>query len=913
MMQKAGKNILQRLLRLEADESHPFYYLFSHAFFNGLGVSLAFAVINILVIKKQGIEILPWLYVGTSILLIIAGIFYNKLEHAYPPKTVFTFSLMFCVTWAFAMRFFLGPDKSLLFLGLAYATYYLILVLTNLDLWGSAALIFNVRQSKRLFGPLSFAESIGSIIGYSLTPIILLFIPIQDVMILSGISFLLSVIVLYNLRNKFLQYQPSPEDHHTHHTTAAHGQSFWSKLFHDNKYIRHLSILILLSTLVYYTLIYGFLSRVEVQFTNIEDIAWFIGIFLSVAKILNLMIKFLATSHVFSKLGVQFGIKLLPIVVIVMCFIGLGFITYGVADSLFYIFLFSSLYFFDKLFRSSLSKPSFLVLFQPLTPTLRLSGHTITKGYFEPLAMGLAGLIILIAQYLGWFGLRFLVCYVLFLSIFWYLACHIGVKHYMTELHNSLKSRLFGSATMQLSKSEIDLIVSTKLNSGDAVDKLYALSLLHGQISPELEADHYTQLLSSDQKDVLVRSLAAIENFQLPIHQDVLIPLLSSSDSEVRQSAAYTMAALHDEDSIDILIAHLDENPVDNVSFIGALIKYAGLRGTLSVGHKLLELTRSTDEKDRALAAEIIDKTDNAELNSILKQLIHDASDQVSAAAIRACGPATSQDLIEAVIKKIDRRHLLIPIKRCVAANQSKALSVIRKIYPNSTRTIKRRLLELCSKIELSENQQFLVDQLNDWDLLLSSEAIKSLFVQTYKARDPKLIHSIRTAGILRLEELGKLVKLYTNTEGASKLGSGLKNEINSIYIRDILRMLSFIYDRDTIVKIIRNLAMDDPTDVANALELLENMLPNKWSNQLVPDIEKMNSTHSESVSRTSSSTADLMMEVSNRALRISDYLAALIVRSLRNGEATLVPGFIAEVNNRKSEIIQEELVYLNL
>ena len=912
-MVKSFAKAIQKVVRLQEAEERPFFYLFVHAFFNGLGIALAYAAINIIIIKKQGIEILPWLYIASSILMILAGIFYNKLEHAYPPKKVFIFSLLFCVTWAFAMRFLLGPNKSLLFIGMAYGTYYLILVLTNLDLWGSAALVFNVRQSKRLFGPLSFAESIGGIIGYGLSPILVTMMAVQNMMILSGLSFLVSVVVLYNLRNQYLQ-----ADHHHDHEEIRHSlhepiqvgaKNFWSRLFHNNAYIKQLSIVILLSTLIYYTLTYGFLNRVEVQFKSLTEIAWFIGVFLSIAKILNLVIKFIFSSHIFTKLGVHFGFYLLPIIIIFISIIGLFLIIPGVDNSMFYIYLFSALYFFDKLFRSSLSKPSYLILFQPLAPNMRLSGHTIAKGYFEPFAMGLAGLVILLAKYLGWFSLQSLVVYILVLSLMWFLSCRTAIRYYLSELKTSLRNRMFGSSSFQLSKNELKIIVETKLNSADEVDQLYALSLLDGKISSDLALFHYRQLLTSADDMVLYETLKGIEDKKIDVGSSHLTPLLLHEHIDVRSQAAYSLAATEGLSSIEPLQNLIEEKPELNNSFIGALIKYAGIEGTLAVGHRLMDLVRSSTVEDRVLAASIIDKTDNPEYNSILLKFLKDDDTDVVNAAIKACGSTASTDLLELVFNHLEQRKYLPSIKQCAKANPDKAYLQISRQYATADDLMKRRLVDVSGHIYSESNTLFLLQNLHSTDKLLLQRIIRNLSLQDYRALEPSHKKIIKSAISSNLKTLKSMVDLFNNLDTTLHVKQGLKSELHAVDIKNILGLLSFIYDVDTIEKITRHVALNaNSTDIANAVELLENLLPNSWSNKFIPALEVLHGGQMKKHSTPEEGIQSFIELISKDVVTLSDYLFGLLIRTARELDISLPVSFVNVARSKHSKIINEEL-----
>lgn len=91
--------------------------------------------------------------------------------------------------------------------------------------------------------------------------------------------------------------------------------------------------------------------------------------------------------------------------------------------------------------RRALFEPVFLVLFQPLTPTERLEGHTLVKGFYEPLGLGLGGLLLLglhqapaFNQWVPfvWMGLLLLAALVLLQRTY---------RHYLNELKGALGLR----------------------------------------------------------------------------------------------------------------------------------------------------------------------------------------------------------------------------------------------------------------------------------------------------------------------------------------------------------------------------------------------------------------------------------------------------------------------------------------
>src|SRR5690606_19364447 len=80
------------------------------------------------------------------------------------------------------------------FLFVMFGWYYVVYLLTNLEFWGLAALQFDIRQSKRLFGMIGAGDVPAKLIGYSAVPVLLQFVSSVNMLLFSAGFVLLSLV-----------------------------------------------------------------------------------------------------------------------------------------------------------------------------------------------------------------------------------------------------------------------------------------------------------------------------------------------------------------------------------------------------------------------------------------------------------------------------------------------------------------------------------------------------------------------------------------------------------------------------------------------------------------------------------------------------------------------------------------------
>ena len=140
-------------------------YLFE--FFQGAGLAFFFTASFALFLSKFSIAELPKIFIYSAFLLWIAGFIYTKLEASCDIIKLSKYITLFTAACFLTFRLTLASmPPGFLFLMLSW--FNVLYLLNSLQFWGIASQMFDVRQSKRLFGLISAGDIPAKFIGHSL-------------------------------------------------------------------------------------------------------------------------------------------------------------------------------------------------------------------------------------------------------------------------------------------------------------------------------------------------------------------------------------------------------------------------------------------------------------------------------------------------------------------------------------------------------------------------------------------------------------------------------------------------------------------------------------------------------------------------------------------------------------------------
>jgi hypothetical protein len=806
-----------RLLGIRTPEAATVWLFFLHHFLLGAGTMLVYVTASVVLLESHPDHSLPLSYLVAALALILVGRAYAWLEHRL--------ALRYLAVWVLvAVLLLTGAVVALLLLGHSLAAvlalvvgYRLVYLLTNLEFWGLSALVFNVRQSKRLFSLISAgdlpAKALGAILAttvYAHAQLALLLVT----------ALLLYASAFFTLR-AILQRHPL----HARHVPARPWQKApVSWLPGGTALVRSMGLGVLALAAVMAGIEYLFFVNVKQRYHHHHDLITYIGQVLAITYLLATVFKLLVSRPALEQLGARRALAVLPLALLLMVLLFVPLQALGLTENRVLLYC-CTLYLLVEVLRRAVFEPIFLVLLQPLNAVQRLQGHTTLKGLYEPLGMALAGALFLGLPLLGlrsiwghlvWMGLLLLAALGLL---------HRAYQHYLAELHEALELRFIDHRELALPDTARALMLRT-LSSPRPTEVLPALQWLQIYF-PEALAEAAPALLHYPNDQVRHQALLLLLPSQLPPE---LLKELATSDPapQLRQAAAQRLGS-HPALVLETLATLL--NHPDTAACVGALHGRLATKPNCPLAQEsLARLLALPDPAVRQAALGLSHYLPAAQQARLLQQALHSPDASVVQAGLRAVlqVPAAvhaSLDLAPAVLRLLPHTAFRTLATACLVQLGEAALPhlhhALRPTAPVTLATL--HLPAILGRIGSPASRLLLLELVQRPTIPLRAAALRALrLFHPHPADRPlfkQLLHAEISLAHRLLQGLG--------AAPAGPLASSLTYELDNLHQR-IFSLLVQLYETTTVVQAQRNLAQASAERRANALELLDNVLPRR-------------------------------------------------------------------------------------
>jgi hypothetical protein len=374
----------QRLLGVRPDEGRTVWLFFLHNFLLGVGTILVYVAANVLLLENNPERNLPLAYGVAALAMLATGKLYGHYEHHWLLQKLAVRVLLAAIALTGVLGVLVVVGHSVAAAVAIMAGYRVIYLLTNLEFWGVSAVVFDVRQGKRLFGIISAGDMPAKAMG----AVLAIFIHSNaDLPWLLATAFGAYLLALLALRATLSSHvvEAAPMARRARAQAVAPGLRRW---FGDSQMVQTMCLSLLALAAVTTGIEYLFFVNVKHRFHDEAAIMRYVGTVLVSTYLVAMLFKLLLSQHTVDRLGVRWVLLALPAVMLLALAAYAGINRAEVESTLLY---FCGLYLGLEVLRRAVFDPVFLLLFQPLTPTERLQAHTLAKGLYEPLGMALGG------------------------------------------------------------------------------------------------------------------------------------------------------------------------------------------------------------------------------------------------------------------------------------------------------------------------------------------------------------------------------------------------------------------------------------------------------------------------------------------------------------------------------------------
>jgi len=816
-------NFWLRVLNVYPNEWHIVKRLYLFQFFQGAGIAFFFTSSFAQFLEKFPITELPWVMVYSAILLWAAGLLYTKLEH------VLSFE-----NFNWVIIFFMAGSILLLWIANLYFKgnwfYYLIMawfnvlyLLNNLQFWGTAALLFDLRQSKRLFAVISAGDIPAKFIGYTLALVLIPYIGTQILLLLGAVCMLASLPFFQSIIKSAHFHM------HVHGNVEKKGEKHHHRPIRllmenlmANNYIKRIALISLITSTCVILINYGFYGEVRKAYHDDVTLGAFIAFFYAAVRVIAFITKMVFTSRLTASWGIRQALFITPLgmVVLIVIIIAASWLT---TEEKIIFYLFGVVSMLVDVLRTSFNSPVLLTLMQPLSTHERLRAHNIVKGIMDPFASFLSGISLLVLLYLhDKVDLMFL-CYVLLaLGGFWIVGVILVNRQYLEILIKTIGNRFFSREEFDLNNEAIKQQLTNKMMTGTDLEVISILRMLNSRIDSIAE-DLISRLLQHPSEQVRLEALRLISNQRIVNIKDSLENLLHNDLSgEVRRQAVKTLCKIASNSwDLGSYIQHDEEN-----------IRKAAIAGMLgNAEHNikkiaedvLVNLLHSNDDKGKFAAISILAEVKDEYDHPDHARMIDDENPNISGFAMKAVGKACTGETLSALFRQISLRE-----NQAVAAIYNageRALPQLRDqiIAGHLPESLIQRLIILFGKIGGENATGVLLEMLKKLPHH-TPVIIKALYRCKYVVDETnvKLFETIARKYIVYGVELMHMQQALSRREvHFTVLNSSLDHEIEEI--REILLCLfGCMYDREKMNQVKYGLNASHKESIANAMEIIE-------------------------------------------------------------------------------------------
>ncbi|WP_080059382.1 cyclic nucleotide-binding domain-containing protein [Spirosoma aerolatum] len=799
----------QRMLGIRPEEGRTVGLFFIHNFLLGIGTILIYVAANAILLENHPETSLPIAYLASAAAMIVVGRIYAYYEHHLTLQTLAARVLLSAVVMTIVVGILVVVGHSVAAAVAIMTGYRVIYLLTNLEFWGVSAVVFDTRQSKRLFGVISSGDMPAKALGAILAALVHAHADVLRLLLVAFGAFMAS---LYVLR---LTIQ-SHDVHAPHKSDRALGREpsrLIGKRFGGSELIFYMCLSLAILASVATEIEYNFFINVKHRFHDQTDVIRYVSYVLALTYGIAMLVKLIMSRKVLDRFGVQRSLLVLPWVALAGL-AGLTILRMMAATETVLLVYFCALYLLFEVARRALFDPVFLVLFQPLLPPQRLKGHTLAKGLYEPIGLGFAGLVLFVLH--TTLESRGALIWIALLAGAVWLLRHTYTR-YLLELNDAIGRRFLERDQLAMptvaQKSLVDQLKSPRTD-----DVLTAISWLDQHKPTELMT-HIPALLTHAESAIRRRTLATLTHSSQPVPTRQLMHIaLADPEPTLRQQAAYLLGRRINVEAAELapLVNHTDIN-----------IRQGAVKGVLELNphdtaaeHSLARLASDTDPAHQEIALNLIGALRLNEFASTVRERLASPYPVIAKTALLTAGRLTNEALTQYLLQHLTDETIGRIVVQSLKAQGPDLIPALKRVRRSSTdRLTIQRIAAISGSINTPESRQLLNSLAQEPDLLIRGAALRALRRFPNEPADDAVFKALLQEEVLLAQRL--LHGSMTEPDLAKTLDYEL-----SVLLQRLFDILTQLYDSETIAGARMGIGHPARERRANALEMLDNLIP---------------------------------------------------------------------------------------
>ncbi|MEZ4862419.1 MAG: Npt1/Npt2 family nucleotide transporter [Caldilineaceae bacterium] len=809
---------------------------------------LVYTAAYALFLAKFDAQSLPYIYIGESMVSTLLTLLYLRLSQRTGLSDMLFGQLFVMAMTALGYRWGLMHWTGGWFIFSLPIWYAVMNNQINSAFWSLLGRLFNIQQSKRLFGLLIAGQEVAIVSMGLLIPSLVAWVGTPNLLLLAVLSMagagwalqriVRSAPVLHRSEMAASEETPTADER-----LAAHAKpSLWA-----DPYIRLIFGVLLLFGLSDNLIDNLFYREAGSRIIDQNQLATFLGAFTATVGGVNLFCQLFLASPMLRRFGV-YTINLLTPVILLSVSIPLVLVGLFARQSPLLFGLAVALN-MSRRVTDKFDTTAGNLLYQPLPATMRAQTQTVIDGIFVPVVNGLAGLLLLyLNNVLRFSSVQLALVLLPLLAIWTVITAQLG-RRYGQRVQQALRQRLIqGNSDFQPDRASLDTL-RQHLTDAHPGAVLYALDLLAATDDTTL-IETLPALLHHPSPAVRLDVLARMERLCdpgfLPAVQHCM---QSDGEAQVQAVALQTWAALGGLTEAAAIDHYLGESApsLRQAAMIG-LLRSGALEGILAVGETLTKLIASVAVEDRIFAAQVLGGSGLTGLHRPLLKLLRDGEPKVQQAALNAVAKIQPSQLWPVVVEALAEPRTRATAQTALFAGGEAALPALQQASSQTgevtaqNRYLWLTLVKACGRIGSPQSRTLLVAQLACPDVTVRTQALTALHRGGYQA--DAATRPLLEAGLQAEIASARSLLIHLVSLGEPKagprlpLGNELHADLAQLQAR-LLLWLALLYDpavfqrvRTALAPGLRRISTAEQRDYA--LETLDLLLPKAVSKPLL-------------------------------------------------------------------------------
>ena len=783
------------------------FLFFFHNFFISFGTVLVYVSANIILLENHPEFSLPIAYIFSTLAMMGVGKIYDYYEHHFLLQKLSMRVLLAVLLLSIIIIAVLFLSHSLFTAIGIMVGFRVIYLLVNLEFWGVSAVVFDVRQSKKIFSVIGSGDVPAKAIGAILTVLIH---STSVLVILVLVAFFMFLMAFFTQKRTFeLTEIPA----HSPEKVRKNVQpKFIQRLFGGNRLVYEMCIGLVMISASATWIEYNFFVNVKYKFHDQHDIIAFVGYMLAITYSIATLIKLSISSRVIERFGLKNILLFLPIGTVIISII-LVILSAIRNDETSLLIDYSVAYLLFEVMRRTLFDPVFLVMFQPLSTHQRLKGHTLAKGFYEPLGMGIAGVLLLAEYYFAisftWIEFGFTVLSAF--TAFYFLGR--AFEHYIIELKTALSKRFLKSDELAM-QGDVLRIILKNIESNRPEEVIGSIEWIRKN-RPKKLSKFVPKLLQNPSDKVRLRTLEVIIEHKADFDFSTLKNYNFESDKNGFCRKLATQIICSDK-NLDEKTASDYLHSSDIFMVEGAVIScYENAKNKEFAQKRLNLLCESNLSTENLAALGIIQSLKLEGYEDFIKNCFLEKSTKIK--AVEVAGTLGTPTLIKELVLVLSDRNLgRIALKSLVLLGEN-AFTEIKHFKNTDDGYLLRKIILFCEKYKTKDTEKLLLEFVKNQTLDKRLLALKAL---------PQHTKEIHKNAFFEETLNQELTHSYHLLNGIGVLPEEVLQYDLSQSTTRIFYLLMLLYDKETVQDAMQGVEHSSKEKRANALEILDNIIP---------------------------------------------------------------------------------------